>query len=175
MCGSFHRWTIIRCNSMSPVAWDAAGLFIETALVLTERSTGFRQCVGARPARVVPWSSKTLRPVSLPPSRQNCLRSRRVLLNPVDRLPTEIGRLRDDADAPLLVEHRANEVELRTSVAPRLAAFVFDLGPLLGVGDTRLLSSLGGFGLGLRPRDITIQYAEVPNAPKTPAAFIVIG
>ena len=78
------------------------------------------------------WSAKTARPVSLPPNRQHCLRSGRVLLDPVDCLPTEIGDFRDGADALLLVEHRANDVELCAGVA-WLTAFVFDLGLLLRV------------------------------------------
>jgi hypothetical protein len=48
----------------------------------------------------------------LSPRRQYRFRSRTVLLNPVDRLPAEIGRLRDGADALMLVEHRADEIEL---------------------------------------------------------------
>jgi hypothetical protein len=75
------------------------------------------------------------------------------LLDTINRLAAQVRSRGDDADALLLVEHRANDVELRAGVA-WLATFVFDLGLLLGMGNASLLSSLGGFDLSLRRRGL---------------------
>jgi hypothetical protein len=81
---------------------------------------------------------------SLAPRRQHRLRCRRVLLDPIDGLPTEVCCLGDGTDSEMLVEHCAHDVELRAHIR-RLPAFIPDLGLLLGMGNASLPRGLDGF------------------------------